>query len=178
MANAKAKSNSIVTTNWDMEAGTITINVIGSGSIIFDLNAVHPDNVTTAAYHGFTQRLVDAAALSRDPVTGRPADPSEKHRAIKQLADYYMSGASDWRVVRGAGEVGGLTLRAVAAVQGVSVEVMSARLDELAEKRGTTRKALLAKLAASDAVRAKMEELRGPVDSAAGDRLMAELVGD
>jgi len=94
------------------------------------------------------------------------------------LGNFYMRGGTEWTVRGTSGERGGLVIRAVAALQGLSVEEMSTRIDTLAEKRGESRKKLLAVFAAYPVIKAKMDELR-PVDKTAplADSLLNELCG-
>jgi len=50
--------------------------------------------------HGLVQRIQDRAAISRDPKTGKAAPPAEKLAAMKELVDYYNSGATEWNSPR------------------------------------------------------------------------------
>ena len=109
MAQAKPKSNSVVTTKWELD--TLRIDVIGAGTIMFDMAKTSADNRLAAERHGWTQRLCDRAAKGRDPKTGAAAPPSAKFLAIKELADYYMSGEVPWKMVGGSAE-GGLFFQA------------------------------------------------------------------
>src|SRR5271166_3808229 len=62
MAQAKAKSNSVVTTEWSGDI--LTIEVLGAGAIMFDRTAASADNRDWAEKHGWTQRLSNRAAIS------------------------------------------------------------------------------------------------------------------
>lgn len=176
-----ARANAIVQTAIDAEAGTLTITVAGQEPLVLRVGDLSPEVAAYAALHGLKQRIVDAAALERDEM-GRPASPADKWAAMAKLVTHYASGSKEWGLRAAGGEgtgggvAGGLTLRAVAAVQGVELRVMRERLEALAEKRGTTTKALLARLAKEPAVAEKMAELRGPA-KAGGDELLAELAG-
>ena len=55
-----------------------------------------------AEYHGWEQRLRDAAAKPVDQKTGKAASPREKFAAIKKLADFYLSGTKEWNLRSGA----------------------------------------------------------------------------
>jgi hypothetical protein len=169
-----ARANSIITTT--VGASTITFAVKGAGELILDMEKVSDDVATRAAHHGLIQRISDAAALSRNTDTGQPASPADKLEAMRRLVDHYNSGTADWalRAAGGEGKEGGITLRAVAAVQGVDVATMRTRLEELATKKETTTRALLAKLATQPAVAAKIAEMRGPA-AVDADALMGEL---
>ncbi len=161
------------------DSSSIEFKTTDGESFTFDLAAVHPDNRAYAVLHGFKQRLVDNAAIGRDSISGKSATDGEKMAAIRELGQFYMSGASDWTVRSangGTGEQGGLIARAVAAVQGVSVELVLSRLDEKAEKMGTTRRKLLNQLATATAVKEKMVEL-APKAAVDADELLADLVG-
>lgn len=54
-----------------------------------------------AALHGMGQKGSDAAAISRDPDTGKPATPAAKYAAIKAVVDRVLSGT--WDAPRGDG---------------------------------------------------------------------------
>lgn len=119
---AKPKRNSVVTTRLD-EEGFLEIQVLGSGTIKFDVDKVDAALRAKAEMHGWTQRLVDAAAMSRDPENGQPATPAEKFAAIKSIAEYYMGGATDWaRRSESGGGGQSITLQAVAKVRDITYE--------------------------------------------------------
>ncbi len=108
----KPKSNSVIT--HEVAEHVITFHVKQAGSIVFDMTKVHPDNVAHAAIHGFIQRISDGAAMSRDPETGQPATPADKHARMQSIAEHYMSGVAEWSMRReGAGVEGGLLFRAL-----------------------------------------------------------------
>ena len=65
-----------------------------------------------AIFHGLKQKLVDAAAISRNPETGRAASVEDKYQAVKTVYDRLLSG--QWNAVReGGGATGGLLLQAL-----------------------------------------------------------------
>lgn len=66
-----------------------------------------------AMMHGFKQKLVDAAAISRNPDTGRSATVDDKYAAVREVYDRLLSG--EWNKTReaGAGGSGGLLFRAL-----------------------------------------------------------------
>lgn len=116
--NGKAKSNSVVTTRLD-EEGFLEISVIGSGVVKFDVDKVSAACRAKAEMHGWTQRLVDAAAMSRLE-SGKPASPADKYEAIKELADYYMGGTEEWARRGAGGGTQSITLQAISRVKGVT----------------------------------------------------------
>ena len=68
-----------------------------------------------AVMHGLKQKFVDAAAISRNTETGRPATIDDKYQAVKTVFDRITSPEGTWNAVRegGAGATGGLLLRAL-----------------------------------------------------------------
>ena len=66
-----------------------------------------------AIFHGLKQKLVDAAAISRNPETGRAASVEDKYQAVKTVYDRLLTG--QWNAAReGGGATGGLLLQALA----------------------------------------------------------------
>ena len=60
-----------------------------------------------AIFHGLKQKLVDAAAISRNPETGRAASVEDKYQAVKVVYDRLLAG--QWNAAReGGGATGGL----------------------------------------------------------------------
>ena len=65
-----------------------------------------------AIFHGLKQKLVDAAAISRNPETGRAATVEDKYQAVKTVFDRLLVG--QWNATReGGGATGGLLLQAL-----------------------------------------------------------------
>ena len=150
----KAKSNSIVTAHPDDAARTLTIKVLGVGDVVLRLDLVSTAVKARATFHGFTQRLADAAAIPFNKETGKYATAQEKFEAIQELAAHYMTGTDEWTRNRAAGgpRADGettLILRAVAEHQGVTVDDMRERVKAIAVKRETTPKAYLASVLAT-----------------------------
>lgn len=172
----KPKSNQVITTEL-LEGGILRVTVLGAGHVEFDPAKASDANRDYAEYHGWKQRLSDAAALGRNPETGQSASPADKLAAIQALATHYMSGSADWSPARAeGGNEGGITLRALARVQGVEVETMRARVAEQAEKRGITPKAYLARVAGAEAVIRAIAAIRAESgDAKAADDLLADL---
>ena len=64
-----------------------------------------------AIFHGLKQKLVDAAAISRNPETGRAASVEDKYQAVKTVYDRLLTG--QWNATREGGATGGLLLQAL-----------------------------------------------------------------
>ena len=65
-----------------------------------------------AIFHGLKQKLVDAAAISRNPETGRAATVEDKYQAVNVVYNRLLSG--QWNATReGGGNAGGLLAQAL-----------------------------------------------------------------
>ena len=97
-----------------IENGILTIRITGHPDIVIDPAEMPPALNEYAALHGYKQRILDAAALSRDPTTGRPATPAEKYSEMRRLADHMVESGEWRRNAAGDGTAGdGLLVRAV-----------------------------------------------------------------
>ena len=116
MAQAKAKSNSVITSAWSQDGNVLTMTVLGAGALTFDRTQCSREVRDEAERNGWLQRLSDRAALSRNTETGQPASPQEKYESIAELADWYLGGATQWRMSGGGAtgpRDGGLLLEAL-----------------------------------------------------------------
>lgn len=179
-----AKKDAVVTVG-RTEAGNITVDVRGVGILTLDLSKVHASNKEYAAFHGFKQRLVDAAALSADTATGKPATPQEKYDAIRLVVEHLNSGAEAWNRSGGEGAGRSITVEAIMRVKGYKTyEEAEKMVEDFAAKPvagggfdGDTKKALAflrtgaRVMEAMDAIR--KERATAPVIDA--DKALAEL---
>lgn len=143
MTDEKRKGNSVVTVTYT-DDGKMQIDVLGAGSILFDKAKASRECRAHAEDHGWEQRLRDAAAISRDDETGKPATPADKFARVQALADYYMTGATEWARVGHGGGGRSITIEAIARVKGMEYEAVEAEVAEFAKKKyaGDTKKAL------------------------------------
>jgi hypothetical protein len=130
MAQAKAKSNSVVTTQWD--ASVLTINVIKGqlvggqptdAAVMFDMEKASVGNRAAAERHGWTQRLCDRAAKGapvRQPGMSEEQWKEQlgkhtrsKFDSIAALVAYYESGEVPWKMSGGGVAEGGLLYEAL-----------------------------------------------------------------
>ena len=100
------KSNSVITHEVERTGGgqLIKFNVVGVGILQLSTASLSPEVFEKAAVHGMVQRISDAAAIGRNPDTGRSATPQEKFDAMAKLVAHYESGTSEWSRVRESGE--------------------------------------------------------------------------
>jgi len=83
------------------------------GNLTLDANACTDEIRTHAMMHGFKQKLVDAAAISRNPDTGRTASILDKRAAVREVFER-LTLAGEWNKTReGGGGSGGLLYRAL-----------------------------------------------------------------
>lgn len=108
--NTKAKSNSVITHEVDNDEGNIgagsskvRFNVLGVGALTLDMTKLNQCVLDRASIHGMIQRISDAAAISRNPETGKPATAQEKYDAMARLVNHYESGSAEWRIAGGGG---------------------------------------------------------------------------
>lgn len=93
------------------------IMTFGNGESLSVDPATLSDEIRTAAMlHGLKQKLGDAAAISRNPDTGRSASLDDKIAAVREVFDRITSPDGTWNKVRESGEGsgnGGLLFRAL-----------------------------------------------------------------
>ena len=129
----KPKSNSVVTVE-QTDDGKLLFNVLGAGVLTFDPAKCDASMNAHAALHGWKQRISDAAAMDRDPETGRPASPADKLTAMQDLAEYYMGGATDWRRVGKGGAGKSITIEAIARVKSITYAEAEEYVDSYAAR--------------------------------------------
>ena len=75
-----------------------------------------------ALIHGFKQKIADAAAIARNPETGKSATMADKRAAMQKVVDQLNDGMWNAERTGGTGNVGGLLAVAIAAVKGLPIE--------------------------------------------------------
>jgi len=76
-----------------------------------------------ALLHGLKQKLVDAAAIARNPDTGASATAQDKYDAVREIYGRITSPDGTWNKIRAGGDGGagsGLLLRALMKMSGKS----------------------------------------------------------
>ena len=127
-----------------------------------------------AVFHGLKQKLVDAAAISRNPETGRSASIEDKYQAVWTVYDR-ITRLGEWNAVRGEGGTGtgGLLFAALCRMYaGRKTE------EELREWLSTKDKKAQAELRKNPKVAAIIEQIkaeRGADDDGLGEDLLGEL---
>lgn len=97
-----------------IEGRTLTLTYSNGESDTLNADELPSEILDYAMLHGLKQKLVDAAAISRDPETGRSVSPAEKIAAIREVRSRLIAG--EWNKRRESGEGsgnGGLLFRAL-----------------------------------------------------------------
>lgn len=101
-----------------------------------------PEIQRAALLHGLKQKLVDAAAISRDPTTGRAATIATKYEAVREVFDRITGEAPSWNKPRegsggGGGGAGGLLFRALCRMYAgrQTPEAVKGYLDDLTDRQ-------------------------------------------
>lgn len=116
---AKREQTAIEATIATQPSGTpygLTLTFANGATLGLTLGQLSADMREAAAIHGLKQKLVDAAAISRNPDTGASATVEDKYRAVKAVYDRLLAG--EWNAKRGEGgaSAGSLLFRALVRV--------------------------------------------------------------
>lgn len=119
-------------------AQSIVINVPGQPSIEVDIRRLSADIVRRLTLHGLAQKIGDAAAKERDPVTGKSATWAVKHASMRRIADALLAG--EWSVKAERTPPDAITpdrVEAVARARGTDVATIDRWLNGLTPERRT-----------------------------------------
>lgn len=167
----------VITTALDVNNERITFTAEGAEPIVFHADRASAENRKYAEFHGWKQKLSDAAALEKD------ASVEDRMGNIRELAEYFEGGEVEWNR-RGTGPRPfnvALLIEALAAVKfHGDVEKAKVQLGKVAAHREVDEVGA-AKLFFADAlIAAKMVEIqrkRTPTKLSADD-LLSELGDD
>ncbi len=146
-------------------------------AIAFNIRQLNEEMKAHALMHGIKQKLIDAAAIGRNPDTGRTADLNDKFDAISEVYERITRKENpQWNKVRegGASNLGGLLLRAL-------IRQYAGRKtpEQLKEWLSTKSPEQQSALRASPAIAEIIAELRKEkADPTVGDALLNELEGE
>lgn len=164
------KRNAAITTT--INGNTLTLTFANGETLTMRADALNSDVQQYAMMHGLKQKLVDAAAISRNPETGRAATVEDKYQAVNAVYNRLLSG--QWNATReGGGNVGGLLAQALTRMYAgrKTVEDIKAFLAEKLDAEKTA-------LRKNPRVAAIIEEIRAEQGKAANidtDGLLGEL---
>lgn len=99
----------------DIFGTTLTLNFSHGKELAVSIDNLSPEIIKQAALHGLKQKLVDAAAIARNPETGRSATVEDKYDAVKTVFDRITREDGTWNAVREGVErlAGGMFARAL-----------------------------------------------------------------
>lgn len=104
------KRNATITATID--GNTLALTFANGETLAMRGDELNSDVQQYAMMHGLKQKLVDAAAISRNTETGRAATVEDKYQAVRTVYDRLLGG--QWNAVReGGGATGGLLLQAL-----------------------------------------------------------------
>lgn len=172
MATNETKRVPALRVEIDDDASGLTLTFANGERLTLGINDLADDVVRYATLHGLKQKLVDAAAISRDPETGRSATVADKYNAVKAVYDRLLAG--QWTAPRGEGGTSatGLLFRALCRMYpGRAPETIREYLDRKNKKDQDS-------LRRNPRVAAIIEEIKaeaGPEDTSASDALLDEL---
>lgn len=160
-----------VDTNADNPGVTLTFS--NGERLSIHMGHLSPAMQIQATLHGLKQKLVDAAAISRNPDTGRSATIDDKYNAVREVYDRLLSG--QWNKIRtdGATTKGGLLFRALCLMYADKTpDAIKAFLDKKtpAEKTALRNTARIASIIATF----KADEIDDGIDA---DTMLDELNG-
>lgn len=156
----------------EINGATITLQFANGETLNLRGDALNTDIQQYAMMHGLKQKLVDAAAISRNPENGRAATIEDKFQAVKAVYDRLLAG--QWNATRegGGGGGGGLLFKALCRLySNKSPEQIAAFLAGKTDADKTA-------LRKNPKVAAIIEEIRAETGKAANidtDELLAEL---
>ena len=108
--NDQTKRNAAISAT--INGSTLALTFANGETLIMRGDALNSDVQQYAMMHGLKQKLVDAAAISRNPETGRAATVEDKYQAVKTVYDRLLAG--QWNATReGGGNAGGLLFQAL-----------------------------------------------------------------
>lgn len=168
-------------TNDTKRNAAITADIVGEvlrlafsngPTLVMDASQLSSDIAHAATMHGLKQKLVDAAAISRNPDTGRAASIDDKYHAVRTVFDRLLAG--QWNAIReGGGATGGLLLQAL--VRMYAGKKTAEQLRAYLADKSDAEKAALRK---NPKVAAIIDEIRAESGKSAGidtDELLNEL---
>lgn len=107
----------------------LTLTFANGKRLMLECSQLTSEIQSTAKVHGLKQKLVDAAAISRDPKTGKSATVDDKYQAVKAVYDRLLEGR--WNEEREGGGATSYLLQALIQLKPTKTA------DELREWLGT-----------------------------------------
>jgi hypothetical protein len=150
----------------------LTLAYSNGNTAAIDAAMLTDDIKQRAIMHGLKQKIVDAAAISRNPETGRSATIADKEAACDEVITRLLAG--DWNKNREGQETGGLLLTALVRLYPAkSRDDLAAFLEKKTDKEKSALR-VTPKIAAM-IIEIKAERDAGKTAGLDGDALLGEL---
>lgn len=163
----------VLSTDPDITSDHLIMTLAGESPVIVNVSHLTEQVQRYATLHGLKQKLVDAAAISRNPEDGSSATPEDKARAVNDVLSRLLAG--EWNKRREGTATGGLLLRALAILYPARTRE---QLVEFLTGKSDAEKAALRR---NPKVSAIIEEIRladGEAADVDTDEMLAGLDGD
>ena len=177
MANTnETKRTPVISCEIADDQQSLRMTCINGEALTLKRSMLSEEILNYAVMHGLKQKLIDAAAISRNPDTGKSATPGDKWEAIMAVYDRIIgaSGPAAWNAARGEGTGAGNGLLFRALVRMYPAKTA----DQLREYLDGKTKAEQAALRLNPKVAAVIEEIKAESVKAGGvdsDSLLDEL---
>lgn len=158
--------------------GSLRIDVAGFAPLMVQVRDLSDTMLEQAVLHGLKQKIVDAAALSRNPDTGRSATAEDKYNAMKEVLDRIMAG--EWNKARGDGSGTGSGGLLFAALCRLYTTKTTDEIRAFLEGKTTAEQAALRKnpKVAGVIESIKAERAQSVADEVDTEDMLAELAGE
>lgn len=157
--------------------GNVLTVTFADGRVIeLDAAKVADDIRQQATMHGFKQKLLDAAAIARNTITGASASLEDKFNAVAEVYERLTRADNpSWNKGRaeGAGATGGILKRALMHMTGKT----AAEIDEFLKDKDKAQQAALRKNPRVAEIILELQSA-GADDSIDTDALLGELTGE
>lgn len=157
-----------------VEGNTLTLSFANGEQLVVNAAQLSDEIRNAAMLHGLKQKLCDAAAISRNPETGRSATIDDKFAAVREVFDRITAAeGATWNKTResgGSGNAGGLLFRALCSIY--EGKRTPAQITEFLAKLNEADKAALRK---QPRVKAVIDSLRPASENDPAASLLDEL---
>ena len=122
----------------EIDGTSLILTFADARKLSVDTQALSESIILSALLHGIEQKLRDAAAIGRDPVTGRSATLEDKYNAVREVYDRITSVDGTWNKIRtgeGAVPTGGLLVRALMQLSGKDRDAIVEQLAGLSKEQ-------------------------------------------
>ncbi len=174
---SKTETTRIVAIEATITGEMLTLDFANGERLTIGTHQLTPEIATQAMMHGLKQKLVDAAAISRNPDTGRSATIEDKYAAVREVFDRLIAGEWNKRREGSGASGGGLLLSALIRLYSGRKTEQQLReyVSGLTEKEQATLRASERVAPIIAAIKAERDARIAAGASRSGDDLLADL---